>query len=81
MSRRNEPLFDEQICRVCGCTWDYGCPGGCYWVEEDLCSSCADKIYLKKKTEAIEQSIICNSCAWRNVENCGACLAERERSN
>jgi hypothetical protein len=27
-------------CRVCGCTDDRACPGGCYWVEADLCSSC-----------------------------------------
>lgn len=26
-------------CRVCGCTDDNACPGGCYWVEDDLCSS------------------------------------------
>lgn len=29
------------VCRVCGCTDQYGCPEGCYWVEPDLCSSCA----------------------------------------
>ena len=28
-------------CRVCGCTDDKACPGGCYWVEDDLCSQCA----------------------------------------
>ncbi|GBF35432.1 chromosome partitioning protein ParB [Desulfocucumis palustris] len=28
-------------CRVCGCTDDAACPGGCYWVEPDLCSRCA----------------------------------------
>jgi hypothetical protein len=28
-------------CSVCGCTWDHACPGGCYWVAEDLCSKCA----------------------------------------
>lgn len=33
----------EQKCRVCGCTWDNACPGGCYWVEEDLCSQCAGR--------------------------------------
>jgi hypothetical protein len=31
----------EQKCRVCGCTWENACPGGCYWVEPDLCSQCA----------------------------------------
>jgi hypothetical protein len=27
-------------CRVCGCTDEEGCLEGCYWVAEDLCSSC-----------------------------------------
>ena len=30
----------ERACRVCGCTWRRACSGGCYWVEEDLCSAC-----------------------------------------
>ena len=29
-----------QRCRVCGCTDCNACPGGCYWVEADLCSAC-----------------------------------------
>lgn len=29
-------------CRVCGCTDDRACPGGCYWVEADLCSVCVE---------------------------------------
>lgn len=28
-------------CRVCGCTDDCACPGGCSWVAPGLCSSCA----------------------------------------
>lgn len=32
----------DRVCRVCGCTDDHACPGGCYWVEKDLCSVCAD---------------------------------------
>lgn len=31
-----------QSCRRCGCTQECGCPEGCYWVEEDLCSSCQE---------------------------------------
>jgi hypothetical protein len=27
-------------CRVCGCTDDRACPGGCSWAEPDLCSRC-----------------------------------------
>lgn len=30
----------EKKCRVCGCDWFRACPGGCYWVEDDLCSRC-----------------------------------------
>lgn len=29
-------------CRVCGCTDDMACLGGCYWVEPDLCSRCVE---------------------------------------
>jgi hypothetical protein len=28
------------VCRVCGCTDDHACAGGCWWVEENLCSTC-----------------------------------------
>jgi hypothetical protein len=31
----------ERGCRVCGCTNTYACEGGCWWVEADLCSTCA----------------------------------------
>ncbi len=32
--------IDVDHCRVCGCTDDHACEGGCSWVEEDLCSAC-----------------------------------------
>lgn len=32
----------ERRCRSCGCTQLNACAGGCWWVAEDLCSSCAD---------------------------------------
>lgn len=28
------------ICRDCGCTDERACPGGCWWVADDLCSTC-----------------------------------------
>jgi hypothetical protein len=28
-------------CRVCGCTDEKACDGGCSWTEPDLCSTCA----------------------------------------
>lgn len=34
---------NEGICRICGCTNDNACDGGCSWVEDDLCSSCVVK--------------------------------------
>lgn len=34
---------DRPACRMCGCTNEQACEGGCYWVEFDLCSTCADK--------------------------------------
>lgn len=33
------------ICRTCGCTDEFGCEGGCSWVDRahTLCSSCSSK--------------------------------------
>lgn len=31
---------EERACRSCGCTWNNACPGGCYWVDDNLCSCC-----------------------------------------
>jgi hypothetical protein len=36
-------------CRKCGCTDSKPCPGGCYWVEDDLCSSCAPAVTDKRR--------------------------------
>jgi phosphoribosylformylglycinamidine (FGAM) synthase PurS component len=36
-------LDEGQRCRVCGCTSTVACPGGCSWVEPDLCSQCVGK--------------------------------------
>lgn len=37
----------DVVCRVCGCSDDRPCPGGCVWAQPgdmdgDLCSSCAE---------------------------------------
>lgn len=39
------------VCRVCGCTDFLPCPGGCAWVEPDLCSACATDEELRKKID------------------------------
>lgn len=31
---------DQPVCVICGCTDDAGCPGGCFWVLDNLCSRC-----------------------------------------
>lgn len=43
IDRLNTNVPPDRKCRVCGCTPDQACPGGCFWVEEDLCSSCASE--------------------------------------
>ena len=32
---------DGPSCEVCGCSTDNSCLGGCWWVEDRLCSACA----------------------------------------
>lgn len=27
-------------CKICGCTDNHACKGGCFWVDDDLCSAC-----------------------------------------
>ena len=34
-------VHDGPACEVCGCTTDNACPGGCWWVDDRLCSACA----------------------------------------
>jgi nucleoside 2-deoxyribosyltransferase len=40
LSTLNDIKIDLRRCRVCGCTDDNACFGGCYWVADDLCSAC-----------------------------------------
>lgn len=43
MLEQSEEKQIEQTCRFCGCDFYHPCPGGCYWVAEDICSACAIK--------------------------------------
>jgi hypothetical protein len=36
--------LDARRCRVCDCTDDRACEGGCSWVEADLCSACVGAV-------------------------------------
>ena len=41
IERRLAEQTAGSVCRVCGCTDDRACPGGCSWVAANLCSRCA----------------------------------------
>lgn len=45
-SRKKPKSTPIRKCRVCGCDDNHACmteEGPCYWVEDDLCSACAEK--------------------------------------
>jgi hypothetical protein len=46
-----------RTCRVCGCTDDHACEGGCYWVEADLCSKCAEKC-AAQLTPGVKEAVL-----------------------
>ncbi len=33
--------IDSPVCKICGCTDDHACEGGCFWIAPNLCSACA----------------------------------------
>lgn len=35
-------LAAEGVCVICGCDDLHACPGGCHWVQPDLCSACVE---------------------------------------
>ncbi len=38
-----EKVVVRRTCRVCGCTQYNACEEGCWWVEDNLCSTCVDQ--------------------------------------
>lgn len=62
--------YSLKKCRVCGYTDDKACPGGCCWIEKDLCSRCNE--------------FICDDCWWhgsrselKNWDYCPLCGSDR----
>lgn len=57
---------EPRKCRVCGCTDDHACEGGCAWVspDEDLCTACVRPV----EDSAREPHLVV-------VETCTACGA------
>ena len=45
-----EELWNRQMrCKVCGCTEEKACKGGCYWIAPYLCNKCYEKGQKKPK--------------------------------
>ncbi len=63
----NEPMKDDDIqrCRVCGCDQEHACKGGCYWIEDDLCSQCYEK--MNSFSVSLCQIKIINNCSYEEV--------------
>ena len=68
-------------CRICGCT-DLDCRQcinktgePCYWVEEDLCSACAEDAQLRNSNAfdyiQLQLRIICNGAVINEVSKSG----------
>ena len=51
-----EEVMEERTCRICGCTEDNACEGGCSWVEVDLCSACADKEEVEESEDSEDEN-------------------------
>ncbi len=39
----DEPTGGVRTCKVCGCTDEEACAGGCSWAQPAICSTCADR--------------------------------------
>lgn len=68
----NYMIVNKQKCRVCGCTWNTPCEGGCYWVEEDLCSKCAEKI----EADNSDKEMDCLACTLNKENACNDCCRD-----
>ena len=64
------PPAKVRTCRVCGCTDEHACPGGCSWVQEDLCSACQEELEREifenhsKNKAANSINIYCMKCGF-----------------
>jgi len=58
---------EENRCRVCGCTNMQACPGGCYWVEDDLCSRCAKPVKVVDPEETMEFATVAEAMEYIKI--------------
>ena len=58
------PVQHPAICRICGCTDERACPGGCHWMDAQhtVCSACEDRVLAiisppKKAADVVRQLV------------------------
>lgn len=79
---------EERKCRVCGCTQNNACQGGCYWIDIDLCSQCAICEHCGQEASDMYKcelcgKITCIDCGESlndgDTFHCNECLAKQTR--
>lgn len=63
MEVKNIPYYtvENRKCRICGCTDEHSCVGGCFWIGLDLCSKCyleLKDLWINKNTKVTEKPSI-----------------------
>lgn len=65
-------------CRHCGCTDSHACEGGCFWVEDNLCSSCV-RTELGTLREQLQQATEQITGLESRLQEQAAALAQRDQ--
>ncbi len=66
-------------CRACGCTEDCACDGGCWWVADDLCSTCAKTENALEGMKSKNPMIDMHLNALRQAEQNPNCAADMRK--
>ena len=72
-------VIEPGVCRVCGCTDEWGCDVGCSWADaaHTLCSEC-------EGLEGDDADHISSECSYCGAtyegagEDCGSCAVDRD---
>jgi hypothetical protein len=74
-----ETLAEAQArsCRICGCTDNDACEGGCHWIGPDLCSTCEDKAAELEAMARAEPDGGAIPCEIGLFVHCAQCIRER----
>ena len=50
-------MTGQMICDFCQCTDEQACPGGCFWIQENFCSTCWMALFRVRADEAGARSV------------------------